>query len=124
MSVNISTSSPELRVFISGAFFDTHPERNYLAEHVFPKIQRYCREHSIHFSWIDIRQDVTKDQLQEGKSVATCLDEIHRRFPYILGIVGNDYGWQPTPEDLKDYPGIFRRYPWLRTALKPKEKPC
>ena len=42
--------SKTVRIFLSSTFTDTHEERDYLIENVFPKLKDYCKkEHGLDF---------------------------------------------------------------------------
>ena len=113
-----STNSTELRVFLSSTFTDMQREREYLLKKVFPEIRRLCREREIIFTEVDLRWGITERQARQHKVVELCLDEISRHKPYILTLVGDRYGWQPSERDLGNRDQLTERYPWLQRAIQ------
>jgi hypothetical protein len=42
--------SKAVKIFLSSTFSDTHTERDYLIEHIYPKLKTYCKlEHGLDF---------------------------------------------------------------------------
>ncbi len=113
-----STEDREIRAFVSSTFEDMKGEREHLLKKVFPEIRRICAERGFTFTEIDLRWGITERQARKKKIVSTCLDEVHRHKPYVIGIIGERYGWQPTPEDLGTDATVHERYPWLRDAVE------
>jgi tetratricopeptide (TPR) repeat protein len=113
-----TTGSGELRVFISSTFRDMQAEREQLVKHVFPELRRLCRERGVEFTEVDLRWGITEQQARQGEVVQICLDEISRHHPYIIGVIGDRYGWRPALEDLGEDDRLLDRYPWLRQAVE------
>lgn len=112
------SASRELRVFLSGTFLDMQAEREYLVKHVFPEIRQLCRERGVIFTDVDLRWGITANEARRGKVVALCLEEVIGREPYVLGLVGERYGWRPTPDEVLGDPEMNELYPWLAGALE------
>ena len=87
-----------LRVFISSTFCDMHAERDYLVRFVFPELKEKCRKNRINLIDVDLRWGVTEEDVQDGKALDICLDEIDSCRPYFLGLLGHRYGWIPQQE--------------------------
>ncbi|WP_321508186.1 tetratricopeptide repeat protein [uncultured Methanoregula sp.] len=98
-----------IRVFISSTFRDMQEERDELAKRVFPALRKLCEERDIEWGEVDLRWGITEDQAERGEVLPICLAEIDRCKPYIIGILGERYGWVPDeiPEDLRN------QQPWL-----------
>lgn len=112
-----SSGDGEIRVFISSTFEDMKAEREHLVKQVFPELRSICAERGLTFTEIDLRWGITERQARRKKIVTTCLDEIHRHKPYVIGIIGERYGWQPTARDLGGDESVHERYPWLIEAV-------
>ncbi len=109
--------SPELRLFISSTFIDMTTEREYLVKHIFPEIRAIARERGIEFTEIDLRWGITVQEVEEGKTIKTCLSEVDRCRPYFIGLIGSRYGWQPTQEDIRKDTELLEHYPWVEEAV-------
>ena len=108
----------EFRLFISGTFLDMVPEREHLAGKVFPEIRQLFRERGIVFTDVDLRWGITERQARRGRIISTCLDEVCRRKPFVIALVGDRYGWQPSIEDIANSASIDTRYPWVRKGIE------
>ena len=90
-------------MFISSTFTDMQAERDWLRDHVIPELEERLRERRHHLEPIDLRwgvETVTIDEQQAKELLVlkVCLDEIQRSRPFLIGLVGDRYGWVP-PED-------------------------
>jgi hypothetical protein len=98
-----------VRVFISSTFRDMQAEREELVKRVFPELRRRCRERQVELVEVDLRWGVTEDQANQGRVLPICLAEIERCRPYLIGLLGERYGWIP-PEIA---PALIQEQPWL-----------
>ncbi len=112
--INDPRHKRRVRVFISSTFRDMMTEREHLIKNVFPKLKTLCREHGIDFSEVDLRWGVTEEEAKQGRVIEICLDEIDRSRPYFIGILGERYGWVPSPEDAANYNRIIHKYDWIK----------
>ncbi len=87
-----------IRIFISSTFRDMHTERNHLVRFVFPELKEKCRKKHVHLIDVDLRWGVTEADVQDGKALDICLDEIDTCRPYFLGLLGHCYGSIPSGE--------------------------
>ena len=90
-------------VFITSTFKDMQVERDYLRNHVFPVLEERLKERFHHLEPIDLRWGVeTKTTEEQEKKelliLKVCLEEIERSRPFLIGLIGDRYGWIP-PED-------------------------
>ncbi len=106
----MSTTWKTIRVFISSTFRDMHAERDHLVRFVFPELHDRCARHRLHLVDLDLRWGLTEEEVEQGKALAICLDEIERCRPFFIGLLGERYGWVPPQYDAPDEP----RYDWLR----------
>jgi preprotein translocase subunit SecA/nephrocystin-3 len=100
----MSESTPlnrEIRVFLSSTFRDMQCEREHLIKVVFPRLRRKFRERLVELTEVDLRWGIPELEAQNGHVVSLCLDEIDKSRPYFLGLLGERYGWVPTPADLR-----------------------
>ena len=93
-------------LFISSTFTDMMAERDVLRDFVFPELAERLRERKIHLEPIDLRWGVetTDKKKQEEKELLVlkvCLDEIDRCKPFLIGLIGDRYGWVPPAERMK-----------------------
>jgi tetratricopeptide (TPR) repeat protein len=90
-------------VFITSTFRDTHAERDWLRNHVFPELEERLRERRCHLVPIDLRwgvetADVHDQEAKQLLMLKVCLAEVERSRPFLIGILGDRYGWIPPPE--------------------------
>ncbi len=101
-----STSSREIRVFISSTFKDMQVERDYLLTQVFPRLRAMCANRQVMLTEIDLRWGVNEEESKNGMAIEVCLDEIDRcriHPPFFIGFLGERYGWVPSDHDLVEY---------------------
>ncbi len=90
-------------VFVSSTFRDMHAERDWLRNHVFPILEERLRERFHHLEPIDLRwgvetRSVSEQEAKELLVLKVCLAELERSRPFLIGLLGDRYGWTP-PED-------------------------
>ena len=93
-------------VFVSSTFRDMHAERDWLRNHAFSSLADRLRERSHYFDAIDLRQGVesaseTDEAVREIRVLKVCLDEIERSKPFLVALLGDRYGWVPSPERIE-----------------------
>ncbi len=93
-------------LFISSTFSDMMAERDVLRDYVFPELAERLRARRIHLEPIDLRWGVetTDKKEQEEKELLVlkvCLDEIDRCKPFLIGLIGDRYGWVPPEARMK-----------------------
>ncbi len=93
-------------IFISSTFTDMMAERDALRDFVFPELAERLRARQIHLEPIDLRWGVetTDRKEQEEKELVVlkvCLDEIDRCKPFLIGLIGDRYGWVPPAGRMK-----------------------
>ena len=105
-------SNRTIRLFISSTFRDFGAERDLLVRKVFPELRRKCRERQVELVDVDLRWGITEAEAQQGKVLPICLAEIDRARPFFMGLLGERYGWVPSPEhfDLS----LLLEQPWLK----------
>lgn len=82
-----------------------HAERDWLRVHVFPVLEERLRERFHHLETIDLRWGVeassAEQEVERERLVLTvCLREIERSRPFLIGLLGNRYGWGPPARQL------------------------
>ena len=90
-------------VFVSSTFLDMHAERDVLRDIVFPRLEEGLRPRRCNLEWIDLRQGVDVDdtgseRTQEAEILRVCLTEVQRSRPFLVGLIGDRYGWVTSPE--------------------------
>ncbi len=109
-----SNSQRVVRVFVSSTFADMQAERDELVRHVFPKLRKFCEQRGVAWTAIDLRWGITDEQVAEGAVLPICLREIDNCRPFLLGLLGERYGW--IPEDLSN--DLIEKEPWLNDHRK------
>ena len=64
-------------------------ERDYLINHIFPKVRRYCIERGVVFTEVDLRWGITEQEAENGRVIELCLNEIDRSHPFFIGLIGD-----------------------------------
>ena len=87
-------------VFITSTFRDMHAERDWLRERIIPELAERLRERHAHLEPIDLRWGVENlsaedEEAKELIVLKVCLDEIERSRPFLIGLIGDRYGWVP-----------------------------
>lgn len=103
---NDTSTTREIRVFLSSTFKDMQTERHYLLTRVFPEVRDACERRGVGFTEIDLRWGITEQEAEKGTTVAVCLNEIDRCRgfpPFFIGFLGERYGWVPDRAMLSDY---------------------
>ena len=82
--MSMSSKSRVIRVFLSSTFKDFAEERDLLVKKVFPELRRLCRERQVDLVDIDLRWGITEEEIEQGKVLPICLEEIKRARPYFI----------------------------------------
>lgn len=89
------------KLFVSSTFRDMQMERDCLKKHIIPDLNIKLRDWGVKISQTDLRWGISTSQLSaedgEQKVLNVCLDEINRSRPYMIVIIGERYGWIPSP---------------------------
>jgi hypothetical protein len=90
-------------IFVTSTFQDMQAERDHLMLHVFPALEEWLISRHRHLEWVDLRVGVasvgTADEAErELMILKVCLDEVRRSRPFIIGLLGDRYGWVPPTE--------------------------
>ncbi|MFC1634822.1 DUF4062 domain-containing protein [Planctomycetota bacterium] len=97
-------------IFITSTFRDMHAERDYLRTHVFPVLEERLRERFHHLEVIDLRWGVESSAEEDLAAreilvLKVCLNEIERSRPFLIGLLGDRYGWVPPIERMQTAAG-------------------
>ncbi|XP_032217756.1 tetratricopeptide repeat protein 41 isoform X2 [Nematostella vectensis] len=87
-----NASREVIRPFVCGTFRDFHAERDFLNDHVFPKLHRLCQERGTSFLPVDLRWDSKQGQSASDHILRVCLDNVERCAPYFICLLGDRYG--------------------------------
>lgn len=90
-------------VFITSTFRDMHAERDWLRTRVFPALEERLRQRLHHLDIVDLRWGVDSTTAEQEAArelivLTVCLGEIERSRPFLIGLLGDRYGWIP-PSD-------------------------
>ncbi len=90
--------------FVSSTFNDMQGERDALHRVIIPELREFAREYGRSVDFIDLRWGISTDGTEgdenSDKILSVCLDEIELCSPYQIVILGERYGWMPSPEQL------------------------
>lgn len=83
-----------------------HAERDYLRNVVFPALSERLESRRVHLEPIDLRwgvdtSDVEAAHSRELEVLKVCLAEVERSRPFLLGLIGDRYGWVPPAERMQ-----------------------
>lgn len=109
-----------VRVFISSTFRDMMMERDYLMKNVFPEIKQLCKQYGVAFTEVDLRWGVTNEDVEQGKVIEICLNEIDNSRPYFIGILGERYGWIPDNKVRSKIERTLENFDWLNQDFSNK----
>ena len=90
-------------VFITSTFHDMQAERDLLRNVVFPALEEKLKARRVHLEWIDLRVGVANpaaesEEAFEAQVLKVCLEEVKRSRPFLVGLIGDRYGWVPSRE--------------------------
>jgi tetratricopeptide (TPR) repeat protein len=101
-------------VFVSSTFLDFQVERDYLRKVVFPEVSERLKTLRHHLVPIDLRWGVDTpsgghsngtpgasssfEEESELRVLGVCFDEVMRSRPFMIVLLGDRYGWVPSPE--------------------------
>lgn len=91
-----------VRVFVSSTLLDMGSEREALQKFVFPELRRLCAARAVSFSEVDNRWGITEEDSAGGRVISLCLGQIDACRPYLLGLLGNRYGWSRRSSAFED----------------------
>ena len=94
-----------IRVFLSSTFIDMQRERDSLVK-LFRRLALEGRKHNVCITLLDLRWGITDDKKRNGMVIFTCLQEIDNSRPFFIGLLGECYGWIPSPGELEDNPEL------------------
>lgn len=81
-------------------------ERDWLCTRVFPELRERLRERFHYLETIDLRWGIESaseydERAREMLVLKVCLREIARSRPFIIGLLGDRYGYQPPPAQIR-----------------------
>ena len=101
-------------IFVSSTFKDMQGERDTLHRLVMPRLREMARKYTDTVQFVDLRWGISTTDMDSdegaGKILEVCLEEIRQCRPYMIVLLGQRYGWMPSPALLqgtaaeKDFP--------------------
>src|SRR3990172_1533574 len=93
-------------VFITSTFLDMHAERDVLRNLVFPELEERLRRRRCYLEPIDLRWGVDtgsagEEHARELFVLKVCLAEVERSRPFLVGLLGDRYGWVPPADRME-----------------------
>ena len=107
----------QVRIFLSSTFSDMQEERKALVK-TFETLRIKANRRNVDLCVVDLRWGVTDEESRNGKTMAVCLNEIERSYPFFIGLLGNHYGTLLNASVLKKNPDLKERYPWIEEDIK------
>lgn len=95
--------SQTVRIFLSSTFTDTHEERDYLIENIFPKLRQYCKkEYGLDFQIIDMRWGIPHEATNNHSTTTICINEVKNCQklsigPNFISLISHRYGTRLLP---------------------------
>ena len=88
------------KLFVSSTFKDMQLERDSLQKHIIPDLNMKLSDYGTKIAQTDLRWGISTSQMSadegEQKVLNVCLDEINKARPYMIVMIGDRYGWQPS----------------------------
>lgn len=95
-----------INIFISSTFNDMQSERDIIRKQIVRKLQEELAEYHVSIQVTDLRWGVDTLSVDEGEREAkvlhVCLDAIQNSRPYFIALLGERYGWLPSPESMEN----------------------
>ena len=93
-------------VFVTSTFRDFQAERDHLHRFVFPELEERLKARFHHLEPIDLRWGVdtasaAEEETKQRLVLKVCLAEIARSRPFLVGLIGDRYGWVPPLERMQ-----------------------
>jgi len=93
-------------VFVTSTFRDFQAERDHLHRFVFPELEERLKARFHHLEPIDLRWGVdtaseAEEETKQRLVLKVCLAEIERSRPFLVGLIGDRYGWVPPLERMQ-----------------------
>ena len=78
--------------YVCSTPLDFNAEREYLADHIFPKLQEICKIRGSIFSPLDVQWEPDSLQTDSGHLLRILLDYITKCCPFFICLLGETYG--------------------------------
>ena len=96
----------ERPLFFSSTFRDMHAERDRLRGDTFLALNDRLKSRHHHLNVIDLRQGLETAHIQDEAArelevLKVCLDEVNRSRPFLIGLIGDRYGWIPPEQNMR-----------------------
>lgn len=90
-----------ISIFISSTFNDMHAERDYIRKILVPRLNEALYPYRVCVQATDLRWGIstagTTEEEREAKVLHVCMNAIHNTRPYFVALIGDRYGWIPSP---------------------------
>lgn len=97
-------------IFLASTFDDMQWERDHLRRVVIPDVQSRLRAkgYRVSVELIDLRWGVdttseSEAHVKQLQIMRVCLQEVRRSRPFLIGLLGERYGWVPPDETLRHF---------------------
>ena len=95
-----------INIFISSTFNDMQSERDIIRKQIVRKLQEELADYHVSIQVTDLRWGVDTLNVDEGEREAkvlhVCLDAIQNSRPYFIALLGERYGWMPSPRSMEN----------------------
>ncbi len=101
----VTSELKTVRAFISSTFRDMHAERDHLVTIVFPELRERLERLGLEFFDVDLRWGVPEKDAngETANSWEYCKKWIERVEPFFIGLLGQRYGFVPSPQQIYDH---------------------
>lgn len=95
-----------INIFISSTFNDMQSERDIIRKQIIPKLKEELADYHVSIQVTDLRWGVDTFSVEEGEREAkvlhVCMDAIQNSRPYFIALLGERYGWIPSPKSMEN----------------------
>jgi hypothetical protein len=93
-----------VRVYVSATFRDMRAEREHLVTVVFPELRERIEKLGLELFEVDLHCAPSEENAdgERANSWAFCKQWIDRADPFLIGVLGQRYGWVPEPSEIKE----------------------
>ena len=93
------------KLFVSSTFKDMQLERDALGKRVIPELNMRLVDYGTKITQTDLRWGISTSEMSaeegEQKVLNVCLEEINKARPYMIVMIGDRYGWEPSSSIIK-----------------------
>ena len=116
--MNNNLENRQIRIFISSTFLDMEEERKHLMEDIFPLLHDKAMQRDVSLTALDLRWGIPQKEVEKGRTIEICMNEIDNSRPFFIGLIGARYGWCPSINEYYNNDNLKERFPLLEGFFK------